>query len=592
MERSLNSDTHGHSLRRILGATAATALALALVAQLALAGRALGGQLTVWSCTGYENHLFLAHAGPGFRTTSPTHCPMKIWASGVSRAFDKASFMTTAPRGITITGAYAPNYSIAAQGLNDGSGFRGGFVWGSGQALIYDRWTGWGGATFSSRSFGFQIVCVRSSCAHNSYLHVNSVYIAAMEKTGPSITPLGSNNLFDQRGRWVRGTWPISFRTADSSGVCVTSATINGDIMYGPSSPPNRGVWHQCPDQTWSQTIDTAYYGDGPMSLTLAAQNAAGVQSTPSTKMSVDNQTPGVSLSGPTDVSSTAGTQYITATGSAGPSGVAGIACSLDGGASSWYPGASAQIAVSGVGVHHASCYTQNNARDSNGNAATSPTETWTLRIRQPTVLSASFPNVRQSTERIAFGARTTVTGSLRTTQGRALAGQTVTIFTAPDNQLLHFQPAASVTTASDGTWRAQLPPGPSRLVESVYPGGDTTEPAVSQLLRIQVPAVVQLSISPRSVPWRGTIQISGRVLGGYIPGPHQQLLRLRIGAEGYYSTVGIPDVQPDGRFHTTFTFHSGTGVVHYWFSVSTLNEADYPYIPGSSPRVGVTVGP
>jgi hypothetical protein len=109
---------------------------------------------------------------------------------------------------------------------------------------------------------------------------------------------------------------------------------------------------------------------------------------------------------------------------------------------------------------------------------------------------------------------------------------------------------------------------------------------------RVIVPAVVRLYIKPRAVSWGGTIRIYGRVLGGYIPGNRQQLLRLRIGAEGIFSTVGIPDVAPNGRFHTTWRFHPGVGVARYWFSVSTLNEADYPFAPASSPRVTVTVGP
>jgi hypothetical protein len=77
-------------------------------------------------------------------------------------------------------------------------------------------------------------------------------------------------------------------------------------------------------------------------------------------------------------------------------------------------------------------------------------------------------------------------------------------------------------------------------------------------------------------------------VLGGYIP--QGKLLRLRIGVRSVKATVGIPNVQPNGRFHTTFTFAHGKGTVHYWFSVSTLREADYPFAPASSRRVYVRV--
>jgi hypothetical protein len=173
-----------------------------------------------------------------------------------------------------------------------------------------------------------------------------------------------------------------------------------------------------------------------------------------------------------------------------------------------------------------------------------------------------------------------------------ALGGQPVWVLTAPDNGRRRFTVARVVITRPNGSWSARLRAGPSRLVEAAYPGNATTESAVSRQVRVVVPAVVRLHISPRSVPWGGTLRIWGRVLGGYIPGARQQLLRLRIGVDGIYSTVGIPGVGRDGRFQTTWTFRPGRGVVTYWFTVSTLNEADYPYAPSSSSRVYVTVGP
>jgi hypothetical protein len=126
----------------------------------------------------------------------------------------------------------------------------------------------------------------------------------------------------------------------------------------------------------------------------------------------------------------------------------------------------------------------------------------------------------------------------------------------------------------------------------AAYVGSSVTEPAYSVETHVIVPATVRLHVVPRRVAWGGTIHLWGRVLGGYVPGNRQQLLRLRIGADGFFSTVGIPDVSRTGRFSTTWSFHPGVGVVHYWFSVSTLREADYAFAPGSSPHVTVTVGP
>lgn len=94
--------------------------------------------------------------------------------------------------------------------------------------------------------------------------------------------------------------------------------------------------------------------------------------------------------------------------------------------------------------------------------------------------------------------------------------------------------------------------------------------------------------MTPRQTHWGGTIKIAGRLLGGYIPAG--RLLRLRIGAEGVSGTVGIPSIGRKGRFHTTWTFASGNGTVQYWFAVSTLPEADYPYAAASSTRRTVTI--
>jgi hypothetical protein len=392
--------------------------------------------------------------------------------------------------------------------------------------------------------------------------------------------------------------------------------------------------------------------------------------------VNIDNDPVTVSMSGPTDAPTTAGVQYVTATASAGPAGVAGLSCSLNGAPAQWYPGSSARVAVQNLGPNSVTCSAANNARDAAGNPAWSAPASWTLSIRQPTTAALSFGSrildalqcarskervkvpakwvivrrqgkrvkvkrrahtklvkvtrchprmvrvrvrvkvkghwrwrseqqarlphtIQLSTWRARHGATTKVVGWLGTSAGVALAGQTVRILTAPNNGLDAFTQAAVATTGQDGVWSATLRAGPSRLVEAVYDGGSTVEPAASGQVRLIVPALVKLTIKPRRTHWwrsprsPGTIRISGRVLGGYIPGADQQLLRLRIGVvgiPGVQSTIGIPDIAPDGRFHTTWTPAPGNGTVHFWFSVSTLHEADFPFAPASSRRVDVIV--
>ena len=175
-------------------------------------------------------------------------------------------------------------------------------------------------------------------------------------------------------------------------------AIVDGQSIPGPSDPTrNQHSWTQCPTPvTMNMTVETTRYPDGQMPLTLSAGDAASPAnvSSPSETLHVDNQPVGLTLNGPTDAPSTAGTQYVDANATAGPSGVAGISCSVDGAPYQWHAGPAAQIPVQGVGGHQVVCYARNNAIDSAGDPATSPTETWTLSIRAPAVSTVSFAHV------------------------------------------------------------------------------------------------------------------------------------------------------------------------------------------------------
>lgn len=194
---------------------------------------------------------------------------------------------------------------------------------------------------------------------------------------------------------------------------------------------------------------------------------------------------------------------------------------------------------------------------------------------------------------RIGFGRTVTLHGLLMSSGGLPLPGQAVTVLTAPDNASDAFSTAATVTTNADGRWTVTLPPGPSRIIEASYAGSATTLPSMGQATVI-TPAKIELTrVTPDRTPWGGTVRISGRVLGGYIPAS-SKLLRLDlgiVGIPGLSKIQGIPSVSPDGHFTTTYTFAHAYGVVRFWLMVSSLPEADFPYAPAHSPRVVVTVG-
>ncbi len=612
-------------------------------------------------------------------------------------------FAQTPAANVRIIGVYSPPYPVVGNPTADCSlgsdGYDAEFVWGDngqnfgrkaitinchGQTYGMGPVFGINQKIQSSRYFGWQVACSRASggifntcnSSHSQdLLNVSGMDLEVQATSGPILNAVG-NNLWYQTG-WVRGAWSTDLAATDPTGVCGLQEAVNGvAINTYIDFYPDTSNWSQCPGSQINSSVDTSRYSDGAgkLSLWLWASNAAGATSALAHNFNVDNQTPSVTLSGPTNAPSTSGTQYVTATATAGPSGVAGISCTVDGGPMGWYAGASAQIPVGGLGGHSVSCYAQNNAVNASGVPGTSGVRSWQLKIGQPTIAAISFSKlinalrchhstervkvlgrphtivrhgrklkvtrraryktvkviachprtvrkrvlvtvtvrrhgklvqvrrrqlklvpllprrVNRTTRRVAFGHGSTVSGWLGLSDGTALSNQTVRVMSAPDDGRQNFTQTAVAKTASDGTWTAKLPAGASRLIEAAYDGTATTESTTSSLVRLTVPAKLRIAISPRAVRWGDTIHISGRVLGGHIPNS-SKLLRLDIGIKALHAIQGIPEISPDGRFNTTYTFNHSTGIVRFYFTVSTLAEADYPFAPGRSRRVGVTVG-
>jgi hypothetical protein len=209
-------------------------------------------------------------------------------------------------------------------------------------------------------------------------------------------------------------------------------------------------------------------------------------------------------------------------------------------------------------------------------------------------VRSVVFPSAGHSVLKHArFRAGTTIQGWLGTSWLAPLAGEPLTIYTAPDNGQGQFVPVAYSRTDGNGVWTATLPPGPSRIVEVAYPGagGGAVLGSVSGQIKLEVTAPVRLIRTPRKhVPWGSELRFLGYLPGGYVPlrGEH---LRVRLGIGSAHTTIATIATQPDGRFSFSFLFGPGNAVRRYWFQFLTLPEGDYPFTPGASRKVYVTVG-
>lgn len=310
------------------------------------------------------------------------------------KAGTRANWAANAPAGMAITGASIAANQMYSIHLNDGTGWGGGFFWAGGGAGTNNSEHSYAVSGLDSPYFGFSVVCGWSTCngsTNPAQLTIQSISLTATETQGPSLT--APDGLW-QAGGWVRGRWPLHFSGDSPSGLCHLAASLNGQPIPGTSSPQDQSVWHQCAAPAVDQTVQTGDYGQGGLPLTIAAADAAGVATSDTKTVYVDNSSPSVAITGPQDAPTTAGVQSLTATATAGPSGVAGISCSVDRGPSQWHAGASTSIPVLGLGDHILTCSSADNAHDAAGNAGWSAPATWHLSIREPTVTTVSFDRI------------------------------------------------------------------------------------------------------------------------------------------------------------------------------------------------------
>ena len=337
--------------------------------------------------------------------STPYQCPttptgsangMEVFGGGNGvPAGVRAYWQIDAPQGMAIVGVHTEGSGMISDGINSNMGWGGGFYWQGGGAGAHPGEIAYSSPALLSRYFGWQIICVWSTCnggTEPGELSVLGLELEAAEGSGPSV--LTAPGSLGAASGWVRGSWPVAFFADGPSGACQLAATLGGLSVSQPvSEPQSQTRWHQCSAGSFSQSFNTASVGSGgSVPLVMWARDAAydytahAYLSAAVTKyVNVDNDPVTVSMSGPTDAPTTAGVQYVTASASAGPAGVAGLSCSLNGAPGQWYPGSSARVAVGNLGANSVTCSAANNARDAAGNPAWSAPASWTLSIRQPT---------------------------------------------------------------------------------------------------------------------------------------------------------------------------------------------------------------
>ncbi len=398
---------------QIISRARSLALALPLICGLGLGCAAVraGADETVYACAGGNPNNLFAFQSNTFGMSAQQNCgqpggTLGIEGTGAVADGQRSYWYAAAPGGLVIDEATASSMTVS--NLNDiGETYGGGFFWGpsnsDGVQAAFPQTSagpfgvGQGTPGFPSNDFGFQLVCGARSCpGSGGYgdIYVGGLQLGVGETQGPSISAGG---LWDQSG-WVRGSWPVSVGGDSPSGVCSYSASISGDSTGASASyPANQTTWHQCSSGGLSGALNTALASNGADTLSVSDSDAAGLGNGASRTVEIDNQAPTLALSGPATASSTSGPAEVTVSVAAGPSGAYGADCSVDGAASVFYPGASSQVAVSGIGPHTVTCTALNNAMSSTGARASSAPASFDLDIQQPSEEAITFSKIKDA---------------------------------------------------------------------------------------------------------------------------------------------------------------------------------------------------
>lgn len=401
------------AIRRILRIAAPiVGLALLAVTWLAMATVARADEW-VDSCGSQPNHVFVS---PPSSFDAQADCPgghISLQSGGNNvTAGTGAIWQAAAPSGLAIQQAWVSG--LQEDGVNQGSAgvYGGDFYWSGASSNIEPNQTWAILQGMNSKYFGFQLVCGKTLCdnsQNSGFIETSGINLDVAETVGPSLT--SPSGLWQSSG-WVRGSWPFGLSADSPSGVCSLAASLNGQPIAQTQSNADPSVWHQCSAAPINIPVNTVGFGQGGLPLQISAADAAAQRAANSKTVYVDNEQPTVALTGLTDAPSTAGTEYVTATAAAGPSGVAGISCSLDGAPAQWYAASTAQIAVGGVGTHQVQCFAENNAVDPNGVHGSSVTQSFAMKIGEPTVSAVAFSTVvnklrcRRVSERVRIPAR------------------------------------------------------------------------------------------------------------------------------------------------------------------------------------------
>ena len=194
----------------------------------------------------------------------------------------------------------------------------------------------------------------------------------------------------------------------------------------------------------------------------------------------------------------------------------------------------------------------------------------------------------------VPFGAPALLSGRLtRAADGAGLGGRALRVVSRPSRGSLAPTAVASAVTGEQGGFELRLPPGPSRRVTVSFAGDGGLEPAARRPLELRVRAGVTLRAVPAQLSTGQVVRLSGRVKSKGAPIPRRgKLVAIQYLEEATHRWRPILVTRSDhhGRFRARYRFRYVTGRAAIRLRATALPEERWPYVPGSSSPVTVTV--
>jgi hypothetical protein len=187
------------------------------------------------------------------------------------------------------------------------------------------------------------------------------------------------------------------------------------------------------------------------------------------------------------------------------------------------------------------------------------------------------------------FGARPRIKGKLATADRTPLANTEVCVAARNEAKGASLRQLKTVTTNDKGRFSFRLPRGPSRRVHVV---SRTLAGSASRSVRIRVRAPVRVHASRKHLSNGDRLVLRGK-LGRPVP-RRGVLVELQARRETGWQTFGTARSNRSksgrGKFHFPYTFTRTAGVERFRFRARVPRQSNYPYAPGASKPVGVTV--